>query len=98
MRAEFRQDLVIFVIMASAMILGASSCTQKPLTAPTSSAVEGGFHNIESHVSIAQSQNSDIVKETATARTKLERVQDKEILAIRYREYRAKHPRPTPTP
>lgn len=86
---------VIFVTSAAMILV---SCTQKPLKAPQSTAVEGGLRNIESNVGTAEDQRKTIADENAKARSKLERIRDKEILQTRFREYRAKHPRPTPTP
>lgn len=79
-------------------LLFLTGCAKNQLVAPSGGAVEGGLSNIESSVSTAEAQRTDIVKENAAARSKLQRVHDKEVLEVRYREYRAKHPRPTPTP
>jgi hypothetical protein len=97
---KFRQDACITFFVALFMIVGTafSGCAQKPLKAPESTAVEGGFRNIESSVSTAEDQRKTIAAENAKARANLERINDKNVIATRYREYRAKHPRPTPAP
>ena len=102
---KLRRDTLIsiyFTLLAAFLLVLAaffvSSCTQAPLKAPQSSAVEGGFRNIESSVSTAEDQRRKIAAENAKARAKLERIHDKEIIEIRYREYRAQHPKPLSTP
>ena len=91
---------VTILIVATALIalLCFFGCANKPMNAPSSTAVEGGLSRVQSGVSEAKAQNSDIVKYNAQARSYSQQINDKNVLETRYREYRATHPQPSPTP
>lgn len=69
-------------------------CAMKPLTAPQSGAVDSNLSRVKSSATTAEAQRSDIATHGARAKSDLQRAEDKEILATRYREYRKAHPKP----
>ena len=91
-------EIIGAIVGAVLFILLFSGCAPTKLVAPQSGSVEGGFNRIQTGVSKAESQRGDIVKYNTQTRSNLQKARDKEVLEVRYRDYRARHPRPTPTP
>jgi hypothetical protein len=89
---EIGRGVGIAIGVAVAML---TACAHQALNMPQSGAVESGLSSIRSSVSTAQGQNKVIVTTSSSARSDLQRAHDKEVLEVKWKEWKAKQ-KPTP--
>jgi hypothetical protein len=97
-RSSLITGLLIVAGLLALLDVFLSGCTTKPLTAPSGGAVQGGLNRVQIGAERAEAQRGDIVKHATVTRSNLQRARDKEVLIDRWREYRARQPKPSPTP
>ncbi len=93
---DIAMGFLIAVVILTVFTL--CSCVQKPLVAPSGGAVQGGLSRVQSGANQAEVQRQGIIVQNQAAQSDEARIDAKDKFLEGYRQYRATHPKPSPTP